>query len=478
MPTAGAPASSITRRGSPAAASSVRSDSRCQRPALSMPISTGSKRVAVERRQHVARRQQRDLVLRRAAAEQDDDARLLHLIVLVDLELGEHERPFVDQLRDHLAERLARAVAGVALEAQQHRACRLAVAPPAGAPSSCARASHRRACPTRPCAAARRDTRRRRARGDRANTPTASGRPPGLRASRIRGSRGRQCGSDDSGACRAAARRKRRRGTGPAAASAPRPPAGRRSSAPRSRAGAALVTRFAISHSAAATKSSNTFCLRLEHAGAVPVLAVFAAAAQHGQRVGAARLQERDRRRRPGRQHAVVEAAVAGQQRGLLAVALDRPCGGRGTAAAACRRATSPSRVRPRTPAESIGVCSRRHDAEAGASAAGHVDAKHLGRDEERREPVADLGDVARAGQRRQRAEPGQRDVAARRPVGRDTAAGAAPRPAATRPRARRGSRRPLCSTSSDCLTSSRQRARSGRAGSTAKSRRAARRWS
>jgi hypothetical protein len=45
MPTAGALASSATRRGSPAAAASVRSDSRCQRPALSMPTSTGSNRV-------------------------------------------------------------------------------------------------------------------------------------------------------------------------------------------------------------------------------------------------------------------------------------------------------------------------------------------------------------------------------------------------------------------------------------------------
>ena len=35
----------------------------------------------VDRREHVARRQQRDLVLRRTAAEQDDDARLLHFVL-------------------------------------------------------------------------------------------------------------------------------------------------------------------------------------------------------------------------------------------------------------------------------------------------------------------------------------------------------------------------------------------------------------
>ena len=48
------------------------------------------------------------------------------------------------------------------------------------------------------------------------------------------------------------------------------------------------VYLFAISHSAAAMKSSNTFCLLQLHAGLVPVLAVFAAAAQVGHRVHAA----------------------------------------------------------------------------------------------------------------------------------------------------------------------------------------------
>ena len=59
---------------------SVRSDSRCQRPACRCrpaPARTASRSSAG---QHVARRQQRDLVLRRAAAEQDDDARLLHFV--------------------------------------------------------------------------------------------------------------------------------------------------------------------------------------------------------------------------------------------------------------------------------------------------------------------------------------------------------------------------------------------------------------
>ena len=48
---------------------------------------------------------------------------------------------------------------------------------------------------------------------------------------------------------------------------------------------------LSISHSAAAMKSSKTFCLRLEHAGPVPGLAVLAAAAEVGDGVDAARYQ-------------------------------------------------------------------------------------------------------------------------------------------------------------------------------------------
>ena len=44
----------------------------------------------------------------------------------------------------------------------------------------------------------------------------------------------------------------------------------------------------AISHSAQAIKSSNTFCLLCEHPGLVPLLAVFTAAAQDGLGIDAA----------------------------------------------------------------------------------------------------------------------------------------------------------------------------------------------
>ncbi len=71
----------------------------------------------------------------------------------------------------------------------------------------------------------------------------------------------------------------------------------------------------------AAMKSSNTFCLLAEHARAVPVLAVFAAPAQVGHRVEAARLEEEQQRPRPNAGRvAHVEPAVAGEQGGARAV--------------------------------------------------------------------------------------------------------------------------------------------------------------
>ena len=62
-------------------------------------------------------------------------------------------------------------------------------------------------------------------------------------------------------------------------------------------------------------------------AGLVPVLAVFAAAAQVGHGVDAAHLEPRlDGRAERGRRRDI-EAAVAVQQHGLVAVALRSPCG-------------------------------------------------------------------------------------------------------------------------------------------------------
>ena len=75
----------------------------------------------------------------------------------------------------------------------------------------------------------------------------------------------------------------------------------------------------ATRYSAAAMKSSNTFCLSLEHAGAVPRLAVLAAAAQVGQRVDAAALQPATTRAHEGRRHRDVEPAVAGEERRVRA---------------------------------------------------------------------------------------------------------------------------------------------------------------
>ena len=83
------------------------------------------------------------------------------------------------------------------------------------------------------------------------------------------------------------------------------------------------VYLLAISHSAAAMKSSKTFCLCELRAGLVPGLAVFAAAAEVGLGEDAAHLQPRQPRDREARQQRNVETAVAVQQRRIRAVELD-----------------------------------------------------------------------------------------------------------------------------------------------------------
>ena len=70
-----------------------------------------------------------------------------------------------------------------------------------------------------------------------------------------------------------------------------------------------------ISASAAAWKSSKTFCLRSQHPGPVPFLAFLAAAAQVGDRVHAARRHPGQHVRRVRGREADVEAAVAVQDR-------------------------------------------------------------------------------------------------------------------------------------------------------------------
>ena len=71
--------------------------------------------------------------------------------------------------------------------------------------------------------------------------------------------------------------------------------------------------------------------LLLEHAGAVPGLAVLAAAAQVGEREDAAALEQREVAGIEGRRPADVEAAVAVEQDGPLAVRRDVRRDGRGT---------------------------------------------------------------------------------------------------------------------------------------------------
>ena len=90
-----------------------------------------------------------------------------------------------------------------------------------------------------------------------------------------------------------------------------RRPAGRRCCRRRWRASASTCSCSRIRHSAAAMKSSKTFCLLLQAPGVVPRLAVLAAAAQVGHGVDAAHLQPRRHRRREAGRERDVEAAVA-----------------------------------------------------------------------------------------------------------------------------------------------------------------------
>ena len=101
----------------------------------------------------------------------------------------------------------------------------------------------------------------------------------------------------------------RRRGR--AAASGTRRRAGRRCCRRRWPASACDVYLFAISYSAAAMKSSKTFCFCSLVPGLVPVFAVLAAAAQVGHRVDAAHLHPDEIRDREAGRHRDVESAVA-----------------------------------------------------------------------------------------------------------------------------------------------------------------------
>ena len=79
---------------------------------------------------------------------------------------------------------------------------------------------------------------------------------------------------------------------------------------------------FAISHSAAAMKSSKTFCFFSFMPWLVPRLAVLAAAAHVGVGVDEALLEQREPRRAEGRRLDDVEAAVGVEQRRVGAVEL------------------------------------------------------------------------------------------------------------------------------------------------------------
>ena len=111
------------------------------------------------------------------------------------------------------------------------------------------------------------------------------------RRSRTRRSRSRRARTARSGSCRAAGPSRPPPRTARGAGSARRRPAGRRWSRRRCRAARAWSRPVAIRCSAAAWKSSKTFCLLPSMPGAVPLLALLAAAAQAG----------RWRRRRPPR---------------------------------------------------------------------------------------------------------------------------------------------------------------------------------
>ncbi len=138
-----------------------------------------------------------------------------------------------------------------------------------------------------------------------------------------------------------------------------------------------------------------------EHAGAVPALAVLAAAAQDRQRVGPAALEERDRRGRPGGQHADVEAAVAGEQGGRVPSRGSPLRWARNSGMRVPSREVTITRSTSNA-AGSTGASSARQTTLFGAAT--QLDVEDRGRREEAREPVEELGDVARARERRQRA--------------------------------------------------------------------------
>ena len=156
--TVGASSSSFSRRGSPVAPASIFSDCARQRPCLSMPINTGSKRV----RSSAASTLRADRMETSCSAERPPNritTRVRPAMSVDQSQLREKKAPFVGQLINHLSQRLAGAVAGLALETQQHRPAGRSL--PAAARSSCARASDRRACRTPPCESAPPDRRRR-----------------------------------------------------------------------------------------------------------------------------------------------------------------------------------------------------------------------------------------------------------------------------------------------------------------------------
>ena len=149
-----------------------------------------------------------------------------------------------------------------------------------------------------------------------------------------------------------------------------------------------------------------------EHAGAVPALAVLAAAAQDRQRVGPTALEKGDRRGGPGGQHVDVEAAVAGEQGRVGAIA-QQPLAMREKkrhAGAVARADHHPlhlegGRIDRRLERPPDDALRRR----------AQPDVEDRGRREEAGEPVEELGDVARGepAERGQRAEPRQRDLTA-----------------------------------------------------------------
>jgi hypothetical protein len=166
---------------------------------------------------------------------------------------------------------------------------------------SCARAPRGRR--RSPCGSASPDSRCRDACCAPANRRTGHGSPTRSRTGRSRPTRrARSRSACGSAACRARPRPARRPRTGPVAAIAPHRPAGRRCCGRRSpacRRGPAL----AISHSAAAMKSSKYVLLALAGAGRMPLRPVLAAAAQVGHRQHPADVQPAEQPQVPLRQH-------------------------------------------------------------------------------------------------------------------------------------------------------------------------------